>query len=343
MSHPTRRCLVRGSLNIDEFFYVQDVVRPGQTISSTEFERRAGGKGANQAAAVARAGGPVSLVGAVGEDGAWLVRDLEGYGVSTANISVIQEVTGRAIIQLTPQGENCIILHKGANFALPDPPTQNDVERHLTGISHLLLQNEIPWATTLAYLEYAHAQGIITVFNPSPMPADAELDAFPWTALSWLIVNEGEAESLLRMIGGNHGNHEVEEGYPVNWPDDNDLRLAFSTLNKLRHTKRLVSTGIVCTLGAAGVLASIYGLKEILYFPAAALEGNVRDTTGAGDCFTGYFVAGLIESRNNQLSKGEAVELLRLCVQAAGMCVERNGAMESIPERPVVEARLSRK
>lgn len=69
---------------------VQDVVRPGQTISSTKFERRAGGKGANQAVAVARAGGDVSLAGAVGEDGTWLVRNLEGYGVSTADISVVQ-------------------------------------------------------------------------------------------------------------------------------------------------------------------------------------------------------------------------------------------------------------
>jgi sugar/nucleoside kinase (ribokinase family) len=69
---------------------VDDVVRPGQTISSTKFERRAGGKGANQAVAIARAGGAVSLVGAVGEDGAWLVRDLEGYGVSTVGISFVQ-------------------------------------------------------------------------------------------------------------------------------------------------------------------------------------------------------------------------------------------------------------
>ena len=207
------------------------------------------------------------------------------------------------------------VLHKGANFAPPDPPTQNDVERHLIGISHLLLQNEIPWASTLAYLEYAHVQGIVTVFNPSPMPADAELHVFPWAALSWLIVNEGEAEGLLRMNGGNPGNHTVEEGYPINWPDDNNLRLAFSTLNKLRHSERLVSTGVVCTLGALGVLVSICGLKEILYFPAAALEGNVRDTTGAGDCFTGYFVAGLMESRSNQLTKDEAAELFRLCVQ----------------------------
>lgn len=69
---------------------VEGVVRPGQTISSTKFERRAGGKGANQAVAIARAGGAVSLVGAVGEDGTWLVRNLESYGVSTENISVVQ-------------------------------------------------------------------------------------------------------------------------------------------------------------------------------------------------------------------------------------------------------------
>ncbi|KAH9993311.1 Ribokinase-like protein [Russula compacta] len=342
MSHQPPRCLVRGSLNIDEFFHVEGVVRPGQTISSTRFERRAGGKGANQAVAIARAGGDVSLVGAVGEDGTWLVRDLEGYGVSTANISVVQEITGRAIIQLTPEGENCIILHKGANFALPDPPAQSDVERHSTGISHLLLQNEIPWDSTLVHLSYAHAQGLVTIFNPSPMPVDTQLHAFPWVALSWLIINEGEAESLLRAIGGSSRNHKLGEEYPANWPDDNGLRLAFSTLNKLRHCEQLAATSIVCTLGAAGVLTSICGLSEILYLPAAALEGNVRDTTGAGDCFTGYFIAGLMQFGNKQLSKDQAVELLRLSVQAAGMCVEKNGAMESIPERVDVEARLFR-
>ena len=166
----------------------------------------------------------------------------------------------------------------------------------------------------------------MTVFNPSPIPADAELHAFPWTALSWLIVNEGEAKSLLRMIGGKPMIHKVKEGYPVNWPDDNDLRLAFSTLNELRQSERLVSTGVVCTLGAAGVLASICGLKEILYFPAAALEGSVRDTTGAGDCFAGYFVAGLMEFRNSQPSKDEAVGLLRLCVQVCltASCLQTN-------------------
>ncbi|KAI0251866.1 Ribokinase-like protein [Lactifluus subvellereus] len=334
MSHQPLRCLVRGSLNIDEFFHVGDIVRPGQTISSIRFERRAGGKGANQAAAVARAGGAVSIVGAVGEDGAWLVRNLEGYGVSAANVTTVQEVTGRAIIQL--------ILHKGENYALPDPPAQSDVERHLTGISHLLLQNEIPWASTLAYLEYAHTQGIVTIFNPSPLPTDTQLHTFPWVALSWLIVNEGEAETLLRVMGWNPRNHGIEEEYHTNWPADDNLRVAFSTLSKLSRCEAFALKGVVCTLGAKGVLASMCGLREILYVPAATLQGNVRDTTGAGDCFTGYFVAGLMQFGSKPLSKNDMVDLLQLSVQAAGMCVEKNGAMESIPERADVEARLSR-
>lgn len=214
------------------------------------------------------------------------------------------------------------VLHRGANFALPDPPAQSDVERHLTGMSHLLLQNEIPWITTLAYLKYAHARGLVTIFNPSPMPLDTQLNAFPWVALSWLIVNEGEAESLLRVIRRNHQYHQVEEEYPVDWPDDNNIRSAFSNLNGLCRDEHLASTNVVCTLGAAGVLVSIHGPGETLYFPAAVLEGNVRDTTGAGDCFTGYFVACLMQIGSEQLAKGDVVDFIRLSVQ---VCPSRSG------------------
>jgi ribokinase len=215
----------------------------------------------------------------------------------------------------------CIVLHKGANYALPDPPARSDVGRHLTGISHLLLQNEIPWTTTLAYLELAHTQGIITIFNPSPLPTDIQLHNFPWIALSWLIVNEGEAEILLRVMGRNSRNDDAEEEYHTDWPRDNNVRVAFSTLSKLSRCNALASTGIVCTLGAKGVVASLSGLRETLYFPAAMLQGNVRDTTGAGDCFTGYFVAGLMHFGNKQLSQNEMIEILQSSVQ---VCLPRS-------------------
>jgi ribokinase len=206
-------------------------------------------------------------------------------------------------------------LHKGANYALSDPPARSDVEQQLKGISHLLLQNEIPWTTTLAYLEHALTQGIVTVFNPSPLPTDTQLHNFPWVALSWLIVNEGEAENLLRVMDRNSRNDDVDEEYHTDFSRDNNLRAAFSTLNKLSRCKALASTGIVCTLGAKGVVASRYDPREILYSPAATLQGNVRDTTGAGDCFTGYFIAGLMQFGNKQLSQNEIVEILQYSVQ----------------------------
>jgi len=172
------------------------------------------------------------------------------------------------------------------------------------------------------------------------MPSDLQLRLFPWTSLSWLIVNQGEAESLLRVIGGDTINQGTETKYHADWPNDDALKVAFLTLNELSCSGALTSTAVVCTLGATGVLASMQSPKEMFYIPAATLQGDIRNTTGAGDCFTGYFVAGLMPFGNRQPSKDEMVELLRLSVQAAGMCVERNGAMESIPERTAVEARL---
>jgi ribokinase len=147
------------------------------------------------------------------------------------------------------------------------------------------------------------------------MPSDAQLHSFPWTKLSWLIVNQGEAENLLRVIGEDSINQGNEAGYHADWPNDDALRVAFSTFNRLSHSRALASTAIVCTLGAAGVLASIQTPKETFYLPAATLQGDVRDTTGAGDCFTGYFVADLMQFGNGQPSNAEMVELLRLSAQ----------------------------
>lgn len=152
------------------------------------------------------------------------------------------------------------------------------------------------------------------------MPIDAQLQSFPWTNLSWLIVNQGEAESLLRVIGGESTNQGNEGEYHPDWPNDDALRVAFSTFIKLSCSRALASTAVVCTLGAAGVLASTQSPKETFYIPAAMLQGDIRDTTGAGDCFTGYFVAGLMEFGNRQPFNTEFVELLRLCAQVCSCC-----------------------
>jgi len=339
MADTSPRCLIPGSINIDEIFRVKKIVRPGETSSSSGLEKRGGGKGANQAIAVARAGAHVDLVGAVGEDGKWLKEFLYASGVDVSGVDVIQEPTGRAIIQVADDGENSIILFKGANFAsLPVPPARM-VHPSTT---HVLLQNEIPLETTLTYLDYALSPSlprpVTTVFNPSPMLTSSQIRTFPWHKVNWLIVNEGEVSDLCKIFELDPQmslpDSEMVAGTPLS-------RLSAYPL-LLRLSKHISDTHIVCTLGAEGVLALVRFANDLepIYLRAASLRGNIRDTTGAGDCFTGYFVAGLMRLQGGVLGRDNIVNILHRCVQAAGMCVEGHGAMDSIPLGEDVDTRL---
>lgn len=308
------------------------IVVPGETVSSTKFERRPGGKGANQAVAVARAGADVALVGAVGDDGTWVVEGLGRIGVDVGGIHVVHdEPTGRAIIQLTPEGENSIILHRGANYS-SIPNTWKDGP-----YTHLLLQNEIPYDSTIAALEAAYSSGAVTVFNPSPMPSPDQLRTFPWSQLNWLILNQGEATSLLDAFSATTTPHNTDTS-AIDLPDviTHDV---FGLLRSLRHYPQFSpSINIVCTLGARGVLASAKGSDDPIYVPVAKLDGPVVDTTGAGDCFTGYLVAGLMEKKDPRVlvDRNGLEQLLKTAVQAAGLCVQVPGATESIPSMMAV-------
>ncbi|CAL1710170.1 unnamed protein product [Somion occarium] len=319
------RCLVRGSINVDEFFHVPSIVQPGETLSSTHYERRSGGKGANQAVAVAKGGGDVTLVGAVGSDGNWVLDGLKQVGVDISSVFVTQEEpTGRAIIQLTPQEEAV----RSVLF------------------THLLLQNEIPFASTLSALAHAHRSGATTLFNPSPIPSVEQLRIFPWSQLDWLLVNQGEALSLLRAFNSQTNessqNSHISIDIPSSWPSRPEIRAAYLLLHRLRaNTAFSPKVNLVCTLGGLGVLA-LLNSGEGLYVPAAKLNGPVKDTTGAGDCFTGYLVAGLMEvetdGRIESLAKDVVERILRRAIEAAGICVQRPGATESIPYRTELPA-----
>ncbi|KAJ3771246.1 Ribokinase-like protein [Lentinula raphanica] len=335
------RCVVRGSINIDEFFHVKEIVRRGETISSRELSRRAGGKGANQAVAVAKAGGlAVGIVGSVGEDGRWVVENLEDSGVDVADVQIIPESTGRAVIQLADDGENSIILYKGANYA------SHPMKSIPTGATHVLLQNEIPLEDTLAYLESAAeaTPSPVTIFNPSPVPSDAEITNIPWHIISWLIVNEGEASDLCNSLSRKPADSTVPRNGEAPFVENISV---YPTL--LRLSSYMPKTNIVCTLGAEGVLALVPSFRnitapitsqpattsqpELISLPAIKLQDGVIDTTGAGDCFTGYLVAGLMKLHDEgvEFQREGVVSILKRCIQAAGMCVQRRGAMESIP------------
>ncbi|BGP51807.1 Putative ribokinase [Rhodotorula kratochvilovae] len=328
------RLLVRGSINIDEFFVVDHIVRSGETIASTEYSKRAGGKGANQSVAAAKAGAEVDFAGLIGNDGSWLRDTLEGYGVGLSHLGTDEKVpTGRAIIQLsTSTADNSIVLLPGANFSSSASPLPSLPSSALAQYTHLLLQNEIPLAETRRTLREAHSAGLATLFNPSPMLTRDELVAFEWEALDWLFLNAGEAEDLVSALASAEEADKARKGG------------AEALLAALRGTSLRGLAGIIMTRGEEGVLVSLRG-GETVRAGAGEVRGGVKDTTGAGDCFTGYF-ATLLSTLPASLAPSDpsfprAVEhCLAVASQAAAICVEQPGAMESVPKLREVRERM---
>ncbi len=131
-----------GSLNIDHVYKVPHIVRPGETISGGNIEQFAGGKGANQSVAMAKAGAEVWHAGKIGDDGLWLLDKLKSYGVKTDLIRTYQGATGHAVIQVTPEAENSIILYGGGNQNIKEDEIEDTLDRFKAG-DYLVLQNEI--------------------------------------------------------------------------------------------------------------------------------------------------------------------------------------------------------
>jgi len=250
------------------------------------------------------------------------------------------------LIQISDSGENSIILFPGANHSRlhEEAWSRHGYEYNFPECTHLLLQNEIHPESTLYALD--NSKNTTTIYNPSPVPAPDQIKNFPWNKVDWLIVNEGEAEDLYDALCE---------------PDDRrrDSKLSVprshrDLLSVLSAQPAFATTNILCTLGKDGVLAFIPAFHQpktaheapsFMHIPAATLQGTVRDTTGAGDCFTGYFVQGLMEFGpharvGREIREQDVAKILKICVQAAGMCVERQGTIDSIPTKLEVEARM---
>ena len=152
----------------------------------------------------------------------------------------------------------------------------------------------------MEYLTAAHALGIVTIMNPSPLPTVEQAREFPWGKLTWLIVNEGEARDLLAGVGEPQTVGAIELVFPPEGApgDPTAVRSAYTIGSKLVSHPKFEGVNVICTLGSVGLVAFVSlardAGKSALYLPAAKLDGPVVDTTGAGDCFTGYFVSGLM-------------------------------------------------
>ncbi len=272
-----------GSLNIDRVFRVPRIAAPGETIASISLSQFAGGKGANQSVALARAGAKVTHIGKVGADGQWLSEKLAAEGIDTRWVRTGQSPTGQAIIQVDDAGQNAIVLLSGAN----QDNTPGEVEEAIASApqgSWLLVQNETS-AVSEAILA-AKKRGLRVAFNPAPM--DDRVQTYPLELVDLLCLNETEAAAMT--------------GQPA----------ADKSLETL--VARLPGCEILLTLGAAGLIYR--GPSEDIRLKAQQVE--VVDTTAAGDTLLGYFLAG----RNRQLDPRECLELASqaaaLCVTRHG-------------------------
>lgn len=289
-----------GSLNIDRVFRVDHIARPGETIAAQSVATFAGGKGANQSVALARAGAHVIHMGCVGADGRHLVERLESEGVDTRFVRTTAGFTGQAIIQVDDRGENAIVLSPGAN----DQITPGDVDRALanaTGDSWLVVQNE---TSAVAHaIKAAHARGMRIALNPAPL--DDRAREYPLQLVHLLCVNETESAGLIGYAPAGRISPE-------------------RTLAALRERTR---GHVLLTLGDAG--AWLDGPAGTWQQDALRVS-EVVDTTAAGDTFFGYFLAAFAAGM-------EPKACLQRACRAAALCVTRPGAMDAIPFAREVE------
>jgi len=262
---------VVGSSNVDLVTYVERMPAWGETIAAPRFEMSHGGKGANQAVAAAKLGASVVMVSKVGDDmlGEGVVRNFEVMGVETKRVqSVSGQSTGTATILVNKEGDNLILIVKGANGNL-EPADVEAAAEDLRACDLILLQLEVPLETVYATLAFGKRHGVRTALNPAP--AVRALDMDKARLASFLTPNETELAILT--------------GMPVE-SEDEIAAAARSLLARGLET-------VIVTLGARGaLLATSHGLKRI-----APVRVEAIDSTGAGDAFIGsfarYYAAGL--------------------------------------------------
>ena len=254
-----------GSLNIDHVYAVDHFCRAGETIHTKSYTQNAGGKGLNQSIAVSRSGQKVHHAGLLGPEGTRLAELLSGSGVDLRYLKHTDVPQGHAVIQVQPDGQNCIFLYGGSNQAVT-PQEIDEVLMQLNAGDYLLLQNEIANLTYL--LRAAARRGLRVVLNASPI-SDELLNA-DLSGVDWLVVNEIECAAMAGCGDAQAGYETLKQRYP--------------------------SLGILLTLGSGGSVS----WKDGTEVRQCAYPVKAVDTTGAGDTFMGYFVGCLAQGMERQ-------------------------------------------
>lgn len=185
-----------GSINADYIYQVPHLPVPGETLAATALTRELGGKGANQSLAASRAGAQVIHVGAVGPDGAWAISELEGHGVDCTHVTMLNSLTGHAIINVDTSGENAIVIFPGAN----QEQSLTDVESAFLVAGQgdfLLLQNETNLQADVAKL--ARSKDMTVVYSAAPFSPDSVRAVLPYVDI--LVMNSVEFSQLTEVLG----------------------------------------------------------------------------------------------------------------------------------------------
>ena len=289
---------VVGSANLDLFLRTQKLPAAGETVVARQLTRSFGGKGANQAVAIARLGGKVRMACRVGGDdsGQQLIENFAAQGVDTSLVKPSPECSsGSAFVTVDHEGENTIVIHPGANERL-FPADLEAAEADIGNSAVIVTQLEIPIPTVVKAAEIAKKWRVPFILNPAPAPAEDISEILKKTDV--LCPNRTEAERL-----SGRGVLDVDSAF--------------------RAGRELRNRGIpyiVITLGAEGAVLIAEDLQE--HFRAPAIQ--VRDTTGAGDAFVGAFAF--------FFASGESISsAVRLACIAAAISVSKEGTQAGLP------------
>jgi ribokinase len=300
--------VVVGSINTDLVSLTEKIPLAGETVLGSDFKIYPGGKGANQAVAIARLGYPVRMIGRVGTDsfGRDALQHLKSDGVGVELVGTSDGSSGIAVICVSAKGENSIIVTPGANATL----TPSDVNKHISvirGASAVLAQLEIPIETVEYLGELCAQEGVPFLLDPAPA---AILSDSLFSKITWFTPNQTEAAFYANG--------------PVAGTQFKPSAIADELLRKGAH-------GVVLKMGAEGV--SLFNKESALQFiPAYAVQPI--DTTAAGDAFNGGFAVGLAKGMS-------PIESARFASAVAGISVTRRGAQSSMPTLEEVEQFLA--
>ena len=294
-------CVI-GSLNMDLVVNVDTMPKPGQTIIGSNFKEVPGGKGANQAVAMARLNGNVSMIGKVGEDGfgQTLINSLKNDKVDTTYIQTSKGATGVALITVDKNAQNSIVVSPGANFEVKEDDIDNNIEA-IKNSDIVVLQLETPLNTIKYALNKAKELNKYTILNPAPA---VKLDDEIIKNVDLLTPNETELE----IISG------------VSIESEEDIQKAAQIMIE-KGVKELI-----VTLGSKG---SLYINKEKSMFKKA-YKVEAVDTTAAGDSYTGALAVALSQDKGME-------EAMDFASKVGALSVLKEGAQSSLPTLEDVE------